>query len=78
MTDFADQAAEYEAVFMSEALSKHQTKPQHSVSLSHCEDCGSPIPEARQKAVQGCTRCVLCQEYYERGYIYLIGFHQTA
>lgn len=32
-----------------------------------CEDCGEPIPEARRQAVPGCTRCVRCQEKFERG-----------
>ncbi|UGA40625.1 TraR/DksA C4-type zinc finger protein [Chromobacterium haemolyticum] len=32
-------------------------------SLSHCEDCGEPIPTARQRIVPGCTRCVPCQQW---------------
>ena len=31
-------------------------------SLSHCEECGEPIPEARRAAVPGVRRCVDCQE----------------
>lgn len=30
--------------------------------LSHCEDCETPIPEARRKAVPGVRLCVACQE----------------
>ena len=30
-------------------------------SLTHCEDCGEPIPEARRRAVPGVRRCVACQ-----------------
>ena len=33
----------------------------------YCEDCGILIPERRLKAVPGTTRCVKCQETYERG-----------
>jgi phage/conjugal plasmid C-4 type zinc finger TraR family protein len=33
-------------------------------SLSHCEDCGDEIPEARQKAMF-VTRCIHCQEELE-------------
>lgn len=36
-------------------------------SLTHCEDCGEPISEARRVAVPGCTRCRACQEEYEHG-----------
>lgn len=30
-------------------------------SLTHCEDCGEPIPERRRQAVPGVRRCVACQ-----------------
>jgi phage/conjugal plasmid C-4 type zinc finger TraR family protein len=30
-------------------------------SLTHCEECNEPIPEARRKAVPGVRRCVACQ-----------------
>ena len=36
-------------------------------SLTHCEDCGDPIPEKRRQAIKGCVRCVYCQEQSERG-----------
>ncbi len=36
-------------------------------SAIECEDCEEPIPEARQKVMPGCTRCVACQERFERG-----------
>ena len=31
-------------------------------SLTHCEECGEPIPEARRVAVPGVRRCVDCQQ----------------
>ena len=67
MNDFCDQAAEREAIFLAEALAKHRL-PENHMSRSHCEDCGEPIPGARQQAVKGCTRCVLYQEYEEKGW----------
>lgn len=30
-------------------------------SLSHCEDCADPIPEARRNAIPGIRLCVGCQ-----------------
>lgn len=30
-----------------------------------CQDCGEEIPEARRKAMPGCTRCVGCQGQHE-------------
>jgi phage/conjugal plasmid C-4 type zinc finger TraR family protein len=34
--------------------------------LSHCEECGDEIPEARRAAIGGVKLCVYCQEYLER------------
>lgn len=30
-------------------------------SLTHCEECGSKIPQARRKAVPGVRLCISCQ-----------------
>ena len=30
-------------------------------SLTHCEECGEAIPEARREAVPGVRLCVACQ-----------------
>ena len=35
-------------------------------SLSHCEECDAPIPEARRKAVPGVRLCIECQSKEER------------
>jgi len=37
-----------------------------AVSASFCEECDTPIPEARRRAVHGVTRCVICQEIAEQ------------
>lgn len=39
--------------------------PSSGPSLTHCEDCASPIPEAR-RALGGKTRCVSCQSIVEQ------------
>ncbi len=31
-------------------------------SLTHCEECGSNIPEARRKAIVGVRLCIACQQ----------------
>lgn len=50
---------------INDALTAHnRNRPSHN-SLAECEDCGEPIPEARQLAVPGCTRCVGCQADHE-------------
>ena len=30
-------------------------------SLTHCEECGTTIPEARRKAFAGVRLCIICQ-----------------
>ena len=36
-------------------------------SLTHCEECGAAIPEARRKAMPGVRYCVKCQSELEKG-----------
>jgi phage/conjugal plasmid C-4 type zinc finger TraR family protein len=35
-------------------------------SARECADCGDAIPEARRLSIQGCTRCISCQEDWEK------------
>jgi phage/conjugal plasmid C-4 type zinc finger TraR family protein len=35
-------------------------------SLTHCEECGTEIPEARRKALPGVRYCVRCQAELEK------------
>lgn len=44
------------------ALAKQVRGP----SLSHCEECGEEIPEARQRLMPGVRMCVWCKEIEER------------
>ena len=35
-------------------------------SLTHCEECGEVIPDARRKAIPGVRLCVRCQSELEK------------
>lgn len=35
-------------------------------SLTHCEECDAPIPEARRLAMPGVRLCVSCQQSLEQ------------
>lgn len=35
-------------------------------SLTHCEECDAPIPEARRKAIPGVRLCIACQTELEK------------
>lgn len=43
-------------------LSKNKTAGE---SLNQCRECEADIPEARRKAVPGCSRCITCQTDFE-------------
>ena len=36
-------------------------------SLERCRECGDKIPEKRRAAVPGCTLCVECQKWADKG-----------
>lgn len=65
MSDIFDRAQELELRQREEALAAFASTISHGNSYSHCDDCGDPIPDARRKAVPGCTRCVDCQSLHE-------------
>ncbi len=35
-------------------------------ALTHCEECGEPIPQRRREAIPGVRLCVSCQEERDR------------
>ena len=63
MADEADLAGDRIEIEMGRLLAAFQ--PATGESLAECEACGNDIPEARQKAVQGCTLCIACAEVRE-------------
>lgn len=70
MVDMFDDAQAINEQFQADALAAHLRRTAAGAgraSLSHCEDCGRPIPEERRLAAGGCTRCVACQAAMERG-----------
>jgi phage/conjugal plasmid C-4 type zinc finger TraR family protein len=36
-------------------------------SLTHCEECGEPVPERRRAALPGVRTCVACQSERDKG-----------
>lgn len=66
MADIADVANDLVLLRMEQQLAARQ--PGLVVTAEDCEDCGGPIPLARQQALagRGCLRCVECQQWHER------------
>lgn len=67
MADCFDRAQARELQDRELALQAHQVRVRPSgPSLTHCQDCGDPIPEAR-RALGGMLRCTPCQSASEKG-----------
>lgn len=68
MADIYDRAQQRDAENLADALAEHQRRAGQVAGpgLSHCADCGEPIPAARRAAVSGCRRCVDCQQIFEK------------
>jgi len=47
-------------------------------SLSHCEECGADIPEARRKAIPGVRLCVSCQSAHDEEQITHSGYNRRG
>lgn len=47
---------------VADAVEKARSQLPSGESLSHCEECDKPIPEARRQAVPGVRLCVNCQQ----------------
>lgn len=47
-------------------------------SLSHCEECGEPIPVARMKAIPGVRLCILCQSEIEKQQTFTSGINRRG
>lgn len=68
MSDIYDRAQQRDAENLADALAAQERRAGQAAgpALSHCEDCGEPIPAARRAVVGGCRRCVGCQMLREK------------
>ena len=48
------------------AVQRKLAKMAELPSATECQECGDPIPMARQQAVPGVQHCVYCQQLLER------------
>jgi len=61
MADDGDRAKAISARHVANMLADRAANRPTGESSTHCEECGSPIPEKRRIAAKGCTRCAECQ-----------------
>lgn len=51
---------------IADAVTEARSQLKAGASLSHCEECATPIPEARRQAVPGVRLCINCQAEQEQ------------
>jgi phage/conjugal plasmid C-4 type zinc finger TraR family protein len=61
-----------------DGVSRAQSRLPSGPSLTHCEECEAPIPEARQRAVPGVRLCVTCQEKVDREAAQFAGYNRRG
>ncbi len=49
-----------------DAVQQARSRLPRGNSLSHCEECAEPIPQAHREAVPGVRLCISCQEVLDR------------
>lgn len=64
--DEIDISQEQQDVELQRLITAHACSLPQGESAEECEECGAAIPEKRRQAALGCTRCIRCQEAFER------------
>lgn len=61
-----------------DAVARARSRLHQGDSLSHCEACEAPIPEARRVAVPGVRLCVHCQAEEDRREAAFTGYNRRG
>ena len=61
-----------------DAVTRVRSQLPSGPSLSHCEECGAKIPEARQSAIPGVRLCVACQEQEDQEVAQFSGYNRRG
>jgi phage/conjugal plasmid C-4 type zinc finger TraR family protein len=61
-----------------DAINRARSNLPQGPSLTHCADCGTEIPQARQDAVPGVRLCLTCQEDRDRAATPFSGYNRRG
>lgn len=63
---------------ITDAIERTRQRITSGESLSFCEDCDEPIPEARRKALPGVRRCITCQAEVDAKQTFDTGYNRRG
>lgn len=63
---------------LEDAIARARSQLPRGESLSHCEECDAPIPEARRQAVPGVRLCLACQTEHDKQQSAFSGYNRRA
>jgi phage/conjugal plasmid C-4 type zinc finger TraR family protein len=63
---------------VNDGISRAQRRLSQGQSLTHCAECGTAIPEARQKALPGVRLCIPCQDAEDREFASFSGYNRRG
>ncbi|MNC24145.1 hypothetical protein D3C75_721890 [compost metagenome] len=61
-----------------DAIARARSQLPRGESLSHCEECDAPIPEARRRAVPGVHLCIACQSEHDKQQSAFSGYNRRG
>ena len=61
-----------------DAIARSRSQLSNGKSLTHCEECGIKIPQARREAVQGVRLCVTCQAKADKEQLSNSGYNRRG
>jgi phage/conjugal plasmid C-4 type zinc finger TraR family protein len=63
---------------IADAIKRVRSRAPKGPSLTHCEECGAQIPDARRKAVPGVRLCVSCQTAHDENESNFSGYNRRG
>ena len=63
---------------IADAIARARSQLPRGESLSHCEECDAPIPEARRQAVPGVRLCIACQSAHDKQQSAFSGYNRRG
>jgi phage/conjugal plasmid C-4 type zinc finger TraR family protein len=61
-----------------DGIQRAQSRLLQGPGLTHCAECGNPIPEARRTAIAGVRLCLACQEAADRNDAHFSGYNRRG